>query len=124
MTGHGARLPDELAVAASRVVCGSDVNLHVSGGRQCLLLVLVALCRWNLHEAQVSSFRMLDLQTTSTVAASQWSSLGVEAGFHTSKFKNGFGIDITRYDGNDMHFEMKGVSCAVRSTRCLYSQAW
>jgi DNA-directed RNA polymerase I and III subunit RPAC1 len=37
----------------------------------------------------------------------------VDAGFQAGKFKEGFGIDITRYDGNDMQFELKGVSCAV-----------
>lgn len=65
----------------------------------------------------IASRAPLALQTTSTVAASQWSGLGLDAGFQAGKFKEGFGIDITRYDGNDMHFELKGVSCAVRSLR-------
>ena len=55
------------------------------------------------------------LQTTSTIAASQWASLGVDAAFDLEKFKKGFQVDITRYEGYDMEFEMKGVSCAVRA---------
>ena len=53
-------------------------------------------------------------QTTSTIAASQWGSLGVDASFDMASFKKGFSIDIKRYEGDDMEFEMKGVSCAVR----------
>jgi len=53
------------------------------------------------------------LQTTSTIAATQWGSLGVDASFDLDKFKQGFQIDVTRYEGDDMEFEMKGVSCAV-----------
>ena len=52
-------------------------------------------------------------QTTSTIAASQWASLGVDASFDLDEFKRGFSINITRYEGHDMEFEMKGVSCAV-----------
>lgn len=57
----------------------------------------------------------LPLQTTSTIAASQWASLGVDAAFDLARFKRGFDINITRYEGDDMEFEMKGVSCAVRA---------
>lgn len=53
-------------------------------------------------------------QTTSTIAASQWGSLGVDASFDMARFREGFSIDIKRYEGDDMEFEMKGVSCAVR----------
>ena len=55
------------------------------------------------------------LQTTSTIAATQWASLGVDAAFDLARFKRGFDINITRYEGDDMEFEMKGVSCAVRA---------
>ena len=58
------------------------------------------------------------LQTTSTIAATQWASLGVDAAFDLARFKRGFDINITRYEGDDMEFEMKGVSCAVRRMPC------
>lgn len=41
--------------------------------------------------------------------------MGVDASFSMDKFKNNFKIDITRYEGGDMEFEMKGISCAVCS---------
>jgi hypothetical protein len=60
-----------------------------------------------------------DLQTTSTIASSQWASQGVDASFDMQKFKQEFKINVTRVEGFDMEFEMLGVSCAVRhSTAC------
>ncbi|KAL4433723.1 hypothetical protein ABPG75_000164 [Micractinium tetrahymenae] len=81
-TSYDATLPDNLEVARTRVVCGTDMNLH----------------------------------TTSTIAASQWGSLGVDASFDMDRFRRGFSIDIKRYEGDDMEFEMKGVSCAVANS--------
>lgn len=63
------------------------------------------------------------LQTTSTIAASQWGSLGVDASFDMARFKQGFSIDIKRYEGDDMEFEMKGVSCAVRQREGMVASA-
>ncbi|KAI7838406.1 hypothetical protein COHA_007810 [Chlorella ohadii] len=57
-----------------------------------------------------------NLHTTSTIAATQWASLGVDAAFDLARFKRGFDINITRYEGDDMEFEMKGVSCAVANS--------
>ena len=57
-------------------------------------------------------------QTTSTIAAGQWGSLGVDASFDLENFKQGFKIDVTRYEGDDMEFEMRGASCAVRGPSC------
>lgn len=81
-TSYDATLPSNLELARTRVVCGTDMNLH----------------------------------TTSTIAASQWGSLGVDASFDMASFKKGFSIDIKRYEGDDMEFEMKGVSCAVANS--------
>ncbi|KAL6779386.1 hypothetical protein ACKKBG_A12120 [Auxenochlorella protothecoides x Auxenochlorella symbiontica] len=36
--------------------------------------------------------------------------------FDMARFKKGFSIDITRYEGNDMTFHMKGISCAVANS--------
>ncbi|PSC68794.1 DNA-directed RNA polymerases I and III subunit RPAC1 [Micractinium conductrix] len=85
------RLPDNLELARTRVVCGPDMNLH----------------------------------TTSTIAATQWASLGVDASFDLDSFRRGFNIDITRYEGDDMEFEMKGVSCALANSlrRIMISEA-
>lgn len=63
------------------------------------------------------------LQTTSTIAASQWGSLGVDASFDMARFKQGFSIDIKRYEGDDMEFEMKEVSCAVRQRQAMMASA-
>lgn len=37
--------------------------------------------------------------------------------FDMARFKKGFSIDITRYEGDDMTFHMKGISCAVSRRR-------
>lgn len=54
--------------------------------------------------------------TTSTIAASQYMSMGVDSAFSLQKFRAGFSIEVNRYEGNEMEFEMKGVSCAVANS--------
>ena len=41
----------------------------------------------------------------------------MDASFDLDSFRRGFNIDITRYEGDDMEFEMKGVSCAVSAAQ-------
>lgn len=42
--------------------------------------------------------------------------MGVDAAFDLARFKRGFDIQVTSYEGDDMEFEMRGVSCAVRGS--------
>ena len=47
------------------------------------------------------------------MSANQYMAAGVDSAFSLEGFKKGFDISITRYEGDEMEFEMKGVSCAV-----------
>jgi hypothetical protein len=49
-------------------------------------------------------------------------SMGVDSAFSLEKFRAGFSIEVNRYEGNEMEFEMKGVSCAVRLRSAPYRQ--
>ena len=48
------------------------------------------------------------------MASSQFMAIGLDSTFDMKMFQQGFSIDITKCNGNDMEFEMQGVSCAVR----------
>ena len=52
-------------------------------------------------------------QTESTLSAHQYAPMGASQAFSLAKFKKGLNITITKYEGDDMEFEMKGISCAV-----------
>ena len=58
------------------------------------------------------------VQTNSTLAANQYMASGADHAFNLTTFKKGFSIKITKYQGTDMEFEMKGASCAVRRCCC------
>ena len=53
------------------------------------------------------------LQTNSTIAANQYKAAGMDKSFKLAEFKQGLKIDVTRYEGHDMEFEVKGITCAV-----------
>jgi hypothetical protein len=52
------------------------------------------------------------LQTSSTIAANQYKG-AADGTFKLGDFKQGLNIEVTRYEGYDMEFEVKGISCAV-----------
>jgi len=143
-TSYDATLPASLEEQRTRIVCKPDRNLHVRstcqycGSHATVAGVAAWLCWPSMLRLQAVEVRRPDtclapiflmcrrpaplhsppLQTTSTIAATQWASLGVDAAFDLARFKRGFDINITRYEGDDMEFEMKGVSCAVRRMPC------
>ena len=57
------------------------------------------------------------------MSANQYMAAGVDSTFSLEGFKKGFNISITRYEGDEMEFEMKGVSCAVREEELLHARA-
>lgn len=59
------------------------------------------------------------MQTSSTIAANQYQSVGVDQSFNLQKFKQGLNIEVLRYDENDMEFEVHGISCAVSCVWCV-----
>lgn len=56
------------------------------------------------------------------MSANQYMAAGVDSTFSLEGFKKGFNISITRYEGDEMEFEMKGVSCAVREEESLHTR--
>lgn len=40
---------------------------------------------------------------------------GVDSAFNLQTFKQGLNISVNKYTGDDMEFEVKGLSCAVRA---------
>lgn len=138
-TSYDASLPASLEEQRTRIVCKPDRNLHVRRSYDAGLATTSVLPGPVAHQpcsrvqagaaaGTMPRLLLLDqltqcrpvalpppLQTTSTIAATQWASLGVDAAFDLARFKRGFDINITRYEGDDMEFEMKGVSCAVRA---------
>jgi len=62
------------------------------------------------------------LQTSSSIASSQFQSVGIESKFSIQEFKKNLKIDIRKYDGYDMEFEIEGISCSVSfETGYVYS---
>jgi len=60
------------------------------------------------------------VQTSSTISAAQFQSAGVNSSFNLNQFKEGLKIDVLQYEGDEMEFEVKGISCAVSF---IYEQA-
>eukprot|EP00887_Chlorella_sp_A99_P005135 scaffold25.g5135.t1 len=58
----------------------------------------------------------VNYNTNSTLAANQYMAAGVDHAFSLPRFKRDFSINITRYEGPDMEFEMKGASCALANS--------
>lgn len=58
---------------------------------------------------------LLNVQTSSTIAANQYRAFGLDSSFSLEKFRQDLKIDVLRYEQDDMEFEVNGISCAVRS---------
>ncbi|GAB4819550.1 hypothetical protein N2152v2_006967 [Parachlorella kessleri] len=58
----------------------------------------------------------MNSHTESTLSAHQYAPMGTSQAFSLAKFKKGFNITITKYEGDDMEFELKGISCAMANS--------
>jgi DNA-directed RNA polymerase I and III subunit RPAC1 len=53
------------------------------------------------------------LQTSSTISAGQYAAAGEARTFDLAAFKAGLRVDVARYEGDEMEFEVGGLSCAM-----------
>lgn len=72
--------------------------------------------RLELQRTRVVCGPEMNYNTESTVSAHQYMSMGSDNKFDIKKFREKLRIDINSYEGDEMEFELKGVTCAMANS--------
>lgn len=89
---------------------------HAKAGNDDAERAAETAARIELQATRVICSPDMNYHTNSTIAANQYRASGIDKSFKLGSFKQGLNIEITRYEGHDMEFEVKGITCAMANT--------